>query len=255
MFDAIFYNPIYNLLIGILGTVPLLDLGLAVIIVTLLVKFIILPFSLSASKTQHAMKSINPQVDAINEKYKGKKDRDSISKKGEELMALYRENSVNPFASIPILLIQIPIFLALYWIFYNAGLPDIQLDRLYAFTPIPEMISMQFLGFIDLTGRSLALAAIAGLAQFGFTKLAFVLPEFGGPSADGKPSMGQDFGKMLGTQMKYGLPIFIAVFSYFVPVIALYFIATNIFSIFQELFIKRRADRKLLEAEIQKEKA
>jgi YidC/Oxa1 family membrane protein insertase len=118
--------------------------GLAVIAVTLVVKVVVMPITFSAVRTQRAMKVIEPELKALKEKYKDDKDRQA-----KETFALYKKYRMNPFASFITLLIQLPILLALYWVFRGEALPAIDVHSLYAFVAIPSHISTIYLGHLQ----------------------------------------------------------------------------------------------------------
>lgn len=231
-FYATFYNPIYNALVTLVTLVPGSDVGIAVILLTIGIRLILLPFSLSAARTQLAMKVLEPKLKELKEKHKGNKEKEAL-----ETLALYREERVNPFASILMVLIQIPVLLALYWVFFYEPFSIINTSRLYALTPVPDTISLQFLGLIEMTGKSIVLAILAGLTQFLQAHMA--LSGTMKPSAVG--GMQGDFQKVMGLQLKYVFPFLIAVISYTTSsAIALYFITTNLAGALQEWHIVRR---------------
>ena len=74
----------------------------------------ILPLTIKQFRSMAAMQRIQPKVKALQNKYKGKSDRESKQQQQEELMELYRENNVNPFASCLPLVFQMPVFIGLY---------------------------------------------------------------------------------------------------------------------------------------------
>jgi YidC/Oxa1 family membrane protein insertase len=239
-FHAVFYNPIYNALVTLTTVIPGSDAGIAVIIVTIVIRLILLPFSLSAARTQRAMKTLEPKIKELKEKNKGNKEKEALA-----TLALYREAKVNPFASILTVFVQIPVLLALFWVFYYDPLSTINTARLYAFTPIPDAVSMQFLGIISVAGKSVILAFLAGITQFYQAHLAL--------SGTMKPSetksMQNDFQKVMGMQLKYVFPFIIAAISYSTSgAIALYFITTNLAGALQEIHV-----RKVLQREAQSE--
>lgn len=117
--------------------------GIGIIIVTLCVRLIVMPFMLrsfkSQKKMQFKMKQIKPEIDEINKKMKATKDEKERAKYSQELMALYKDNNVNPLnmGCLP-MLIQMPILMALYFAisknealashsfaWFNLGTPDI----------------------------------------------------------------------------------------------------------------------------------
>src|SRR3989304_9328278 len=154
-FHAVFYNPIYNALVALVALVPGGDVGIAVILLTIVIRLILLPFSLSAARTQRSMKVLEPKIKALKEKHKGDKEKEAL-----ETLSLYREEKVNPFASILTVFIQIPVLLALYWVFYYepfSTVSAINAARLYSFTPMPQTGPLEFLGIISVASKSLFL--------------------------------------------------------------------------------------------------
>lgn len=230
-FHAVFYNPIYNALVALVALVPGSDVGIAVVLLTIGIRLILLPFSLSAARTQLAMKTLEPKIKELKEKHKGDKEKEAL-----ETLALYREEKVNPFASILTVFIQIPVLLALYWVFLYEPFTVINTARLYGFTPVPHGVSLEFLGLILMTGKSIVLAVLAGLTQFLQAHLAL--------SGTMKPSTGGgmqgDFQKVMGLQLKYVFPFLIGTISYTSSsAIALYFITTNLAGALQEWHVRR----------------
>lgn len=239
-FHAAFYNPIYNALVALVALVPGSDVGVAVILLTVIIRLILLPFSLSAARTQRAMKILEPKIKELKETHKDNKEREAI-----ETLALYREAEVNPFASILTVLIQIPVLLALYLVFRYEPFSTIDTIRLYALTPVPHTISLEFLGLISVASKSMVLAVGAGLTQFLQAHMAL--------SGSMKPAPGAkqgDFQKIIGMQLKYVFPFLIATISYTTSgAIALYFIATNLAGAAQEWHVRRVIAREVVELE------
>lgn len=230
-FNAVFYDPIYNSLVSLVAIIPGSDVGIAVILITIVIRLILLPFSLSAAKTQRAMKTLEPKIKEIKEKHKGNKEKEAM-----DTLALYREAKVNPFASILTVFIQIPVLLALYFVFYYEPFPTLNFERLYTFTPTPEHVSLLFLGLISVAGKSIVLAIIAGATQFYQAHLALS----GTMKPSDTKSMQNDFQKVMGMQLKYVFPFIIGAISYSTSgAIALYFITTNIAGALQEIYVRR----------------
>jgi len=230
--NTLVYTPLYNLLVLIIDTVPGLDFGLYIIIFTILVKVLLLPLAIRAIKAQQAIKIIEPKVQALQKKYK-----DDKQAMGVELMQLYKTHKVNPFASIGLILIQIPIIFGLYYIVLRAGLPEIDPTRLYSFIPFPDTIPSSLLfGILDVTAKSLPLALAAGLTQFVQTKIAMPTSE---PNPEATPQ--QQMMQSITKQLQYVFPVMITVFAYTLSVaVALYFITSNLFHIAQELYVRHR---------------
>lgn len=230
-FHAVFYNPIYNALVALVALVPHGDVGVAVILVTLAIRLLLLPFSLSAARTQRAMKVLEPKLKALKEQYAGDKEKEAL-----ETLALYRDAKVNPFASILTVFIQIPVLLALYWVFRYEPFTALDAARLYSFTPLPHTVSLQFIGLISVMGKSMTLAIIAGLTQY--LQAHFSLSGTMKPSD--QKGMQNDFQRIMGMQLKYVFPFLIGTISYTTSgAVALYFITTNLAGVFQELHVRR----------------
>lgn len=233
-FHTVFYDPIYNALVALVALIPGSDVGIAVILVTIVIRLVLLPFSLSAARTQRAMKVLEPKIKELKERHKGSKEKEAL-----ETLALYREAKVNPFASILTVFIQIPVLLALYWVFYYEPFSTanaINMTRLYAFTPVPPAISLEFLGIISVAGKSMVLAFLAGITQFYQAHLALS----GTMKPSGAKGMQNDFQRVMGMQLKYVFPFIIAAISYTTSgAIALYFITTNLAGALQEIYVRR----------------
>jgi len=200
LFNAVFYNPIYNALVALVTFIPGSDVGIAVILVTIVIRLLLLPFSLSAARTQRAMKSLEPKLKELKERNKDSKEKIAL-----ETLALYREAQVNPFASILMVFIQIPVLLALYFVFFYEPLSTINTARLYAFTPIPSNASLEFLGLLSVAGKSVVLAILAGTTQFYQAHLALS----GTMKPSSAPGMQNDFQRIMGMQLKYVFPLFL----------------------------------------------
>lgn len=236
VFHALIYNPLYNGLVFLVDIVPAHDMGLAVIALTIVVRIILFPLSRRAVDAQLAMKKIAPEVEEIKKKYKKNSPEQS-----QAVFALYKERGIHPFASFGLVLIQFPILIALYWVFYKSGFPQVDTAILYPFVHIPEDIKMQFLGIVDMASRSIPLAVLAAVTQFLYTRLSM------GPREkvpDGSPveaSLSGDMAKSFDLQARYVLPAMIGVIGYTVASAAtLYWVTSNTFMILQELAAGRR---------------
>ncbi len=233
---SVFFDPIYNGLIFIAGHVPGADVGVAIVVLTIIVKLILLPLSLKAAHTQRAMRFLEPELARIKALYKDK--REELAKKTLEA---YTAAGINPFASIFLALAQIPVIFALYFSVYSGGgvrLPEVNTALLYSFVEAPSHLSMTFLGFVDIASRSLVLALLAGVTQFfyGYLSLPPLKPKVGT-----EPNFKDDLARSMQTQMKYVMPGIIAVVAYQISAaVALYFVVSNIMSILQEFVVRHR---------------
>ncbi|MEK7100794.1 MAG: YidC/Oxa1 family membrane protein insertase [Patescibacteria group bacterium] len=228
-FHTTLYVPIYNLLMLLVDNIPGGDIGLAVVLVTIIVRLIIMPLSFAAQKTARAMKRIEPEMKKVREELKDNKEEQARA-----MMALYKKHGVNPFASILTLLIQLPIVITLFWVFHNKELLTVDPALLYSFVSVPAVVSPLFLGLITITGASITLALLTGITQFFLALYAI-------PAAPGKEdkSMQADISRAMTLQMRYVFPIIMAFLAYTSGAIAVYFITSNLFGIVQEYFVRR----------------
>lgn len=237
IFNTFFYDPIYNLLVFLVHIIPTGDVGLAVLIITIIVRLILLPLSLSAARTQQAMGVLEPKLKEIREIHKNDK-----TKQAEKTMALYREAKVTPFSSIISIVLQIPILLALYFVFLHEAFPVINTKLLYDFISVPTVVSMKFLGVINIAGKSLILAILAGITQYIQATLA--LSRTKQPETKKGKKGATDFSRMMNNQVRFIFPFIIAAIAYSTSgAIALYFFTTNTFGAFQELYVKKTLTR------------
>jgi YidC/Oxa1 family membrane protein insertase len=236
-FHTILYVPIYNLLIFLVGIIPHGDVGIALIGVVVVVRVLILPLSLSMVRTQKAMQVLNPEIKALQEKYKD--DKETLAK---ETFALYKKYKLNPFASIFTLIIQLPVLITLYFIAKGSSLYVVNTALLYPFIHMPAVLSPLFLGFFVLSKSNLILAALSALSQFGYAYYGMPVPPAPPKSKDGSPaSMQEEFGRAMQMQMRFVLPIIIGIVSYTSGALALYFITSNIIMVLQTVLVNFRS--------------
>lgn len=104
------------------------NIGLAIIIFTIVIYLLLLPLTIKQQKFSKLSAKMNPEIQAIQNKYKGKKDNESMQKQNEELQQVYSKYGVSPTGSCIQLLIQMPILFALYRVIYNipAYIPEVK---------------------------------------------------------------------------------------------------------------------------------
>src|SRR5699024_851022 len=130
--------------------------GLSIVVITLVIRLIVMPFMLKQTKSslemQDKMKELKPEMDEIQKKYKDNKDRESQMSMQQEMMQLYQKHNFNPLASfagcLP-MLIQMPILIAFYW----------------AIRGTQEITAHQFLWF-DLGKTDILLTILAVIIYF-----------------------------------------------------------------------------------------
>lgn len=242
-YNTFLYEPIFNALIYLYHVLPGNDLGVAIIVLTLLIKVILFWPSLSALKSQKKLQDTQPKIEAIRKKYKDNKEE-----LGKQLMAFYKENNVNPFSSCLPLIIQLPILIALY----NAFLHGLQIDptthlltgdqlqHLYGWlstTYSSQPIDTTMFNLIDLGAKhNIVLAALSGVAAFYQTKTM----QAKRVNVKTEGSKDEDTAALLNKQMMYLLPIFTIVFGYQFPAgVTLYWLVSTLFSLAQQLYFLR----------------
>ncbi len=239
LFHDLLFQPLYNGLVFLISVMPAEDIGLAVVVLTIIVKFLILPLSHKTIKAQSKMKELEPHINEIREKHKNNKQEQAL-----KTMELYRKHGVNPLSGLLSLFIQFPIILALYFVFWKGLKNGINPAELYSFIIAPETLNTNFLGIFDLSGRHVVLAAIAALSQYlqFHTATPAILKK---PTQNSsKPSFQEEFMKSFTIQMKYGLPVVIFVISYSISgVIALYWAVSNFFTVVHQLYVRHKAKR------------
>ncbi len=231
-FNTLVHEPLYNGLVFFIDYVPSHDVGIAVILLTLVVRVILFPLSRQAIRTQAAMREVAPEIEKLKVTYKDKQEEQARA-----IFALYREKNIRPFSSFFLILLQLPILFGLYWVFWKGGLPEVNTETLYSFIPAPERVNMMFLNLVDMSGRSALLAALAGLTQLVYARLSM------GPRkhVEGPATFSSDLARSMDIQMRYVLPVMIAGIAYTVSAaVPLYWFASNSFMIAQELMMGRR---------------
>lgn len=238
-FNTFFYEPLYNGLVFLISVMPGADVGLAVIVLTLLVKIIILPLSHKSVASQAKMRSIEPEMKRVKEQHKDKQEQ------ARQVMDLYKKHGVNPFSGCFLMLVQLPVIFALYWVFFKGLAHNIDQSLLYSFVVAPEQVSMHFLGFIDMSQKNIILAALAGISQYFQMKLSMPpIPKDDGEKKKGEMSFKDEFAKNMNLQMRYMLPGIVFFVAYSISsAVALYWLVSNLFSIGHELVVKRKALR------------
>lgn len=236
LWNTIFYEPLYNALFFLVSTVPGNSLFLSIIILTVIVRFIISPLSYKAIRTQLKTKLLQPELKKI------KKIEDK-QEQAKETLALYKKHGVNPFSSFLLILVQLPIILALYWVFKDGGI-EIDPSILYSFVSEPKEVIHTALG-LDLTKKSLILAFLTGLTQYLYLSTASTMKK---TELDSDASDQEKIMQSVQQSMKYAMPIMITIFAYIIGgAVALYWLTSNIFMLAQEHYIQKKIKKNPIE--------
>lgn len=260
MFDTILYQPFLNTLIYLyehLGR----NLGLAIIVFTVLIKFILAWPSASFIKSQRKIQALQPKLKALKEKLKG--NREALAK---ATMDLYKSSRVNPFSSCLPTLIQIPILYALYRVFLDGLKTDPtthllmpkqlaflypSLQGTYAQTPIDTVFFPGFdLARAGVFVGSVVVALVSAALQYWQSKMLI-------PAEAPKVSGAQDerLASMTSKQMLYLFPVITAIFIIGLPIgLGLYWLVSIGFTVLQQYLVLaqlKRQEAKKNEAHLQ----
>ncbi len=218
----IFYQPLYNLLVFILKTAAFHDVGIAVILLTLIVKVALLPITRRSIISQRAMRMLEPETKKIKAEFKGLEAQKKIAE-------LHKRNGISPASSCILALIQFPIIIALYFVFKDDITTSV--GMLYSFVHLPLDVHTKFLGLFEMAKPSVVLAVIAAVSTFFYFKI----------QNDAMPkSSSKDIAGMMQKQMQYMLPVIIFIAGLKFPAaVALYYTISNIVSVVQELQIRK----------------
>jgi YidC/Oxa1 family membrane protein insertase len=159
IFFTILYQPLYNLLIIFYNLMPWGGLGLSIILMTVLVKGLTFPLSFKSMKAQKELQEIQPKINAIKAEFKNDQERQA-----KELMAVYKNHNVNPFAACLPTILQLVVFITLSKVLYE-GIKTVNADALYSFVHNPGIMSHSFV-FMDLAAVSIPLAILAAGMQY-----------------------------------------------------------------------------------------
>lgn len=256
-FTTFLYEPLFNFLIWIYDVLPWKDLGIAIIILTLVIKLLLFYPSLKAMRAQKALQEVQPKIDELKKKYAN--DKEEL---GKQIMNFYKENKVNPFSSCLPVLIQLPILWALFTVFMN-GLETDQATGLLATEQLQHLyeplravyqsvvINHIFLGFVNLAeSKNIVLALLAGAAQFFQAKMLSAKR----PAVKSGGSKDEDMAAALNKQMLYVLPVITVIFGYQFPAgVTLYWFSSTLFTWIQQLiFLKERHQQEAVEVVVEK---
>lgn len=218
------YEPILNLLVGLYNIIPGNDIGLVIILVTIVIRIILAPFMHKALRGQKEMSSLQPKIAALREQHKGNQ-----AEQTKAITDLYKEHNINPFASCLPLLIQLPILIALYQVFDKALKGN--LDGLYSFVTNPGALNPMLFGWIDLSQPNIYFAIIAGLVQFWQSWLI--------TKSQDQTHM-DPTAKAMQIPTMYILPLVSVYIAWKLPAgLPLYWIVTTLFAVGQQYYFNR----------------
>ena len=263
IFELFIVQPIFNLLLFIYSIVPYADFGVAIIIFTIIIRFLMWPLVVKQLHQVKAMRKLQPDLARIKKTTKGNRQLESM-----QMLELYKKHGVKPFRSILMLLIQLPIFIALFQVIqifttHRDAIATFTYGFMDALKPVRDLLANpndfneKFFGVIDLTQHAISpsgisifliiLAGIAAYTQFIISKqtspttsskrLRDVLAEAG----EGKEPDQAELNAVITAKMMKFLPFLMFFIMLSLPgALALYYVTSNIFAAIQQHFLLKR---------------
>lgn len=270
IFDILIVQPIFNLLIGLYALIPGSDFGVAIILFTILIRFAMYPLVKKQLHQVKKMRKLQPELELIKRKNKNKQQQ-SLA-----MMELYKKHDVSPFRTIGILLVQLPIFIALYHVIQILTMQRDQvakytynfLENIPAIEQViknPDQFNAKLFGIFDLTKHAFSagnvdlflviLAVVAAVTQFIMSKQTMPqaqskrkLREILADASAGKEADQSEINGIVMGKMIYILPVFMLFVMLNLPgAIALYYAVSNIVATIQQHFILKQDEEELEE--------
>lgn len=269
IFDILIVQPIFNLLIGLYSIIPGGDFGISLILFTILVRFAMYPLVKRQLHQTKMMRKLQPELVRIKKRAKGNKQLESM-----QMLELYKKHGVSPFRSIGILLIQLPIFLALFNVIQIFTQHRDQVEKFtYGFMegigPIkqliehPDQFNEKLFGIVDLTKTAftnggvdiflIVLAVVAAWTQYVMSKQTMPqaeskkrLRDIMNDAAQGKEADQSEMNAAVMGKMIKVLPFFMFFIMVTVPgALALYYAVSNIVAVMQQSYLLKKDEDEL----------
>jgi len=250
IFDAVLIAPLVNALFFIYGIIPGHDFGVAIILFTIIIRLLLWPLANKQLHSQKKMQSLQGDIAKVKAKAGGDKQKESAM-----LMELYKEKEVSPFSACLPALLQFPILIAMFIVFQRAT-GDINQVANILYAPVENLPYIQqvlsgqipfdstLLGILPMTKPSAILAILAGLTQFIQVKMITPRKQ----KTDSKDPQAQ-----MTAMMNYTFPALTVFIAWSLPAaLPLYWITTNMVSIFQQWLIIRKEVDVMEEADVVK---
>ncbi len=234
LFRAFVTKPLLNLLVLIASIVPEHDLGVSIILLTVVIKLLLFLPTQHALEGQRKMQLLQPKIEEIKQKHKG--DAQAIN---TETMKLWKENKINPFQSCLPILLQFPVLIGLFYVIRDGSVLSLSREFLYStYQHVAFHFDTQFLGF-DLTLPSKKVfPVLLVVLQFLQMKLSFHIAK---RKKGGEPQKTDPATDAQQKVMLYVMPLMIGVFAFQFPTaVSLYWAISTLFGIGQQLVVNRK---------------
>lgn len=228
LFRTILYQPLFNTLIVLYQTIAIQDLGLAIILLTILVRIILYPLFHKSAKHQRITQQLQPEVNKLKKAHKDDKEKQT-----KAIMALYQENQINPLTPFLLLLLQLPALFALYRLFVG-GISNESFSLLYSFVSVPDNITQTLFGLFSLTETYLPIVILTAAAQFIQGRLAIARM-----SKQPKQKEQNQMEKIAKTTTFIGPVIALVILMRLPAAVAVYWLTSTIFSIIQQIIVNK----------------
>ncbi|MGD8373733.1 MAG: YidC/Oxa1 family membrane protein insertase [Candidatus Woesebacteria bacterium] len=273
LFDIILVQPIFNILLFIYGIIPGHDFGLALILFTILIRVLMWPLVKKQLHQTKVMQKLQPELQKIKQKTKGNKQLEA-----QMMMELYKERGVNPFGSMGLLIVQLPVLIALFAVVRLVTTDHATNIAHYAYGFIhnlpyitdiiadPSKFNYMMFGMVDLTKQAVSndgfyfplfvMAVIAAMLQFVQSKQLLPkvkekrkLRDMLKDQAAGKTVDQSEISALMSNRMVYVFPALTFVISiYFAGALVLYLLVTSLVAIAQQGYVLREDSEEMIES-------
>lgn len=194
--------------------------GLSLIIIGILIRLILSPFTQKTAMQSEKMKEMQPEMDRLNKKYENKNDQESLNKKSMEMMTLYKKYDINPFSSCLFAFIQIPLLYAFF----------------EAINRVPVIFEEKLFGLY--LGTTPLKAVTSGHIEYALIVILIIVTTIISQKLNKTATPANDSTLNPNTMMNF-MVIMIAFMSLnFSVALSLYWISSTIFTIIQNLIAK-----------------
>ena len=236
IFNTIFYQPLLNTLIFLWHFVAFKDLGVAIILLTILIRLVLFPLFQKSARQQTVMQRLAPEIKKIQQDHKNHKE-----KQAQALMGLYRQHKVNPLGGFMLILVQLPIIFAVYRVILKGFSPEVLAANLYSFIPQPIQLDQSFLGLIDLSKSSIFIIVLAAIGQYFQGRLSLPSKKTKEKQENQPKTSKPALAEMINKQMVFIGPLMtIFILGALPSAVGLYWLTTTLFSLGQQVIINKQ---------------
>lgn len=234
IFHTILYQPLFNLFVWLYDIIPGHDLGLVIVVITILTRLLLYPLMTSSIKAQKSMQDMQPKLDAIKKEFASDKQKQAAA-----TMELYKTHKINPLTSCLPLLVQLPLLIALFWVLRDGLASKNVVQNLYPFVQNPGILNAISFGLLNLALPSIPLAVLAGLAQFVQARM---MSRKTPPKEAGAGAKDEDMTAAMNKQMTYLMPVMTAIIGIRLPAgVTLYWFFSTLLLAGQQWFIFKKS--------------